>query len=82
MVAQNELDHENPMLNDKMKKDRVKKLKGKNKIGANDTPTLSRWPGDVSNTFQQYTNKTTTQSNSIINYIGKYFSYKCFILSR
>lgn len=63
VIAQTERDHENPILNGKTKDNRAKKSKVKSKTKGNDTPTLSRWPGDASNTFQRYTNNNTTETN-------------------
>ncbi|CAF3968993.1 unnamed protein product [Rotaria sp. Silwood2] len=68
IIAQTELDHENPIINGKKIQDRLKKSKGKNKSKIHDVPTLSRWPGDVSNTFQRYTNKNKLKTDSKLNF--------------
>ncbi|CAF3396002.1 unnamed protein product [Rotaria sp. Silwood1] len=68
IIAQTELDHENPIINGKKIQDRLKKSKGKTKSKINDVPTLSRWPGDVSNTFQRYTNKNKVKTDAKLNF--------------
>ncbi|CAF4466891.1 unnamed protein product, partial [Adineta steineri] len=60
-TAQNGIEYENPILNGK--KVVKSKRKGILKI---DHP--SRWPGDVSNTFQHHINKTKPKTNSQLNF--------------
>ncbi|CAF0761355.1 unnamed protein product [Rotaria sordida] len=64
IIAQSELDHENPINNEKKNQDHLKKSKEKNKSKI----TLSRWPGDVSNTFQRYINKNKLKTDSNLSF--------------
>ncbi|CAF4076247.1 unnamed protein product [Rotaria magnacalcarata] len=67
IIAQSDLDHENPIINGKKNLDRPKKLKGKSKSKIVDVPTLSHGPGDVSNTFQRYRVKTKSKTDAKLN---------------